>query len=101
MNVLRRLKELLTNELESLTLFMLVFQSVIFGVSLMVLEEIKNLIFTINRVYPIMVEAPLLGIRYSLPIAWDLALLLCVMCYCFSIVTSYRLARIKEATRSE
>ncbi len=68
--------------------------SAVFGISLMTLENVKNLIILLpgdTGLY-----APLLGIQFRIDVLWDFAMLLLVFTFVSIVLLSFSLARHEE-----
>ena len=90
----------ITQDTEYSTMFALLISSVCFGMGLMVLEEMKNLIIAIANIN-LMWEmyAPLWGISYELPKMWDIGLLMCVFAFCCAMVSAYKLGKMRGTNK--
>lgn len=76
---------------EKLFLAMVV-SAVFFGIQLMVLEGIKNMIL-ISYLDSIIVESPLLNTSYSLRLMWDMALLGSFINFCLTVTLAHLLGK--------
>lgn len=86
----------ITQETEYSVIFALMISSVTFGMALMVLEEMKNLIIALSGLNLMgQMYAPLWGFSYDLPKLWDIGLLLCVFSFCFAVVCAYKLGKLR------
>ncbi len=66
----------------------MVLSAVFFGIQLMVLEGIKNMIL-ISYLDSIIVESPILNTSYSLRLMWDIALLGSFITFCLTVTFAY------------
>jgi len=68
--------------------------SAVFGISLMTLENVKNLIVMLPSDTGL--YAPLLGVQFRIDVLWDFAMLMLVFTFIFAILLSYNVARQNE-----
>ena len=68
--------------------------SAVFGISLMTLENVKNLIVMLPSDAGL--YAPLLGVQFRIDVLWDFAMLMLVFTFIFAILLSYNVARQNE-----
>lgn len=77
---------------EQKLLFLFVFSAVFFGVQLMTLESIKNVVLA-TYLNDVVVESPLLNANYNLRVMWDVALIGSFATYCLTVTCAYMLGK--------
>jgi len=73
-----------------MSLFIL--SAVFFGVQLMTLESIKNIVFA-RYLESVVVEAPILKANYNLRVMWDMTLIGSIVIYCLATTCAYFLGK--------
>ncbi len=77
---------------EQKLVFLFIFSAVFFGVQLMTIESIKNVVLAmyLNNV---VAEAPILNVNYNLRLLWDMALIGSFATYSLTVTCAYLLGK--------